>query len=224
MSDADLLATGLREGPGGERLMRHHSHRAAGPPHAGSDYGCPMSGDAIATVVAASIAAVVAGFGAYLAWREGRLTRQAFDRHREEDFRVRQLSELYGPLHMRRRESRELWRQLPNVDDPTPGTTEWMLIDHITEIQAEEDGRRRGVVERILELNDELADLIQSKAGLLAEFPAPESFERFLVHRTTLRAHWERGENVTHGGAYEAFPSDIDDDIDSAIEQLRTRP
>ena len=90
-------------------------------------------------IIAAIIAAVAAIISAIISHKSGRATREAVDRQRSEDYRIRQLNELYGPMHVLRKESKSLWRQLPPDDHPEPGVTKWKLIDHIEEIKAELD-------------------------------------------------------------------------------------
>lgn len=179
--------------------------------------------DSIVTLIAAIVAAAAAIASALISWLSNRSTRRAVDRQRSEDYRIRQLNELYGPMHMLRRQSRSLWKQLPPEPDPEPGVTKWKLIDHIEEIWAEPDDRRRMVVTSILEINEKLSELIIEKGGLLVEFPAPDTFETFLNHATTLRQHWERKRNVTDETSHVPFPGDIDRDINNAIEALRKK-
>ncbi|HWA67413.1 MAG TPA: hypothetical protein VG899_13720 [Mycobacteriales bacterium] len=174
------------------------------------------------TLLAAGVAAVAAIAAAGLSYRGNLATNRAAEAQRQRDYRVRQLNELYGPLYMRRRLSRQLWKQLPGVPDAEPGVTQWHLIDHVEEIKTEQDAHRRQVVEEILKINDELTGLITGSAGLLVEFPAPQSFETFLVHAATLRMFWEQGRNATKA-AYIPFPGSIDRDIEDAITRLRSQ-
>jgi hypothetical protein len=172
------------------------------------------------TLLAAIVAAVAAMAAAWLSYRGNLATNRAAEAQRQRDYRLRQLNELYGPLYMRRRLSRQLWGQLPGVPDAEPGVTQWKLIDHVEEIKTEQDVHRRQVVEKILQINDELTALITGSAGLLEQFPAPQSFETFLEHAATLRMFWEQGRNAT-GNAYIPFPGAIDADIAAAINRLR---
>jgi len=180
-----------------------------------------MDAAVIAAYIAAGAAILASILSAVISYRSGKATRDAVTKQRSEDHRVRQLNELYGPMHILRKESRRLWKQLPPDPDPEPGVTEWRLIDHIEEIKSESDGRRRKVVDRILDINEQLREFIVGRAGLLLSFPAPDTFETFLIHSTTLAQHWDRGVNVTDPNSYVPFPGEIDSDIDSAIESLR---
>ncbi|WP_144022502.1 hypothetical protein [Asanoa hainanensis] len=172
------------------------------------------------TLLAAAIAAGAGILAAVLSYLGVRGTRKAAEIQRDRDYRIRQLSELYGPLYMRRKLSRKLWRQLPGIPDAIPGVTKWNLIDHIEEIKGEETERRRLIVERILRINDELTEIIIGRAGLLDQFPPPESFEAFLEHAATLRTYWDRGKNAT-GVGYLPFPQRMDDDVAATIKKLR---
>lgn len=176
-----------------------------------------------AGVIAAIIASIASLIASLIAWGSSYQARKAVENQRSQDYRVRQLNELYGPLYMRRMESRRLWKQLPGIPDAEPSSGVWNLIDHIEEIQAEAKAghhQRRLVVEAILGINHELRGLIVGAAGLLESFPPPESFERFLEHARTLKLHWEQGTNAK-GVAYLPFPGEIDGDIEAAITKLR---
>lgn len=174
-------------------------------------------------VIAAIIAAGVSLLASGAALWSSRQARRAVERQRTQDYRVRQLNELYGPLYMRRMESLRLWHQLPDDPNARPGTGEWNLIDHIEEIK-EESGRginhRRLIVEAILEINEQDRSLIVGAAGLLERFPPPKSFETFLEHARTLKIHWEQGKNA-HGVNHVPFPGEINDAIEEAITRLR---
>ena len=174
------------------------------------------------TLLAAVIAALAAITAAVLSYAGVRGTRKAADVQRAREYRIRQLSDLYGPFYMRRKLSRRLWKQLPGVEEAVPGVTPWNLIDHIEEIKGEATEHRRLIVEHILKINDELTTIITGNAGLLDQFPPPPSFELFLEHAATLRVHWERGENAA-GITHIPFPSDLDKDIEVSIKQLRTK-
>ena len=171
------------------------------------------------TLAAAVIAALAAIAAAVLSYKGNLATTRAAERQRARDYRIRQLNELYGPLYMRRRLSRQLWN-LPGPADAEPGVTKWKLIDHIEEINAEAGDHRRLIVGKILQLNDELSALIVGSAGLLEQFPPPTSFETFLEHAATLRIHWEQGTNAS-GVTHIPFPGEIDADIEAAIGRLR---
>lgn len=172
----------------------------------------------VGSVIGAAVA-LVAALTSYLSSRE---SRQATENQRIEDRRVRQLNELYGPLYMRRKLSRRLWKQLPDIPNPDPEASQWRLIDHIEEIKGEADNRRRLIVEKILGINGELTDLLVGSAGLFEGFPPPDSFETFLEHAETLRLHWEKGSNAA-GVSYIPFPRGMDADIEAAIERIRSQ-
>jgi hypothetical protein len=169
-----------------------------------------------AAVLAALAALVAAGFS----YRGVRATNRAAEAESTRSYRVQQLNQLYGPLYMRRRLSRQLYRQLPGIPDAELGVTEWKLIDHIEEIKVQSGDHRRLIVEKILQINEELSDLIIGSAGLLERFPPPKSFETFLEHATLLRLNWERGANAS-GAARVPFPPELDVDIPEAIIRLR---
>jgi hypothetical protein len=141
-------------------------------------------------VIAATIAAVVSLMALGVSLISGRRTQKAVEAQRIQDYRIRQLNELYGPLYMLRMTSRRLWRQLPGVLNAEPGVTQWHLIDHIQELKNEPEAHRRLIVEEILKINSQLSDLIVGEAGLLERVPPPESFEKFLEHARTLQVHW----------------------------------
>lgn len=170
-------------------------------------------GAAIIAAIAATVVAIISYIGI-------RRTEKAAKKHAKRDYRIRQLGELYGPLYMRRKLTRRLWEQLPESLDPEPGVTPWNLVDHIEEIKLDPNDRRRLVVENILRENAEISTIITGSAGLLEDFPPPESFERFLEHEATLRMHWERGQNAI-GSGRKPFPADMDKDIEAAIKRLR---
>jgi hypothetical protein len=166
-----------------------------------------------AAVTAALIAAgasLIASVGALFSSRQAR---NAVDRQRSEDYRIRQLLDLYGPLYMQRQTTLRLVKQLR--DGPN-----WHILDHIEEIHNEPDDRRRKVVEEILRINEQSSDLIFAKAGLLESFPYPESFEAFLTHARTLQMVWEQGVNAIKAN-YVTHPSTFDDDILKAIRSLQ---
>lgn len=187
-----------------------------------------QSSGADATVIAALIAAGAALVTSIMSWSSSHRARKAVETQRTQDYRIRQLNELYGPLYMLRMMSRRLWKQLPGVDNAEPGVTDWKLIDHIVEIKGEEDAKRRLIVEDILKINDQLTELIVGKAGLLERVPPPASFEKFLEHARTLRIYWDQEANVAKGVAHLPFPGEIDDDVREALQTLRrdlaTRP
>jgi hypothetical protein len=172
-------------------------------------------------VVTALIAATASLIAAVIAAISTRGARKAVERQRSQDHRLRQLSELYGRLYMLRGTSRWLWQQLPGEANPTPGVTKWRLIDHIEEIKKEPDDRRRGIVEQILAINEQLTQLINGKAGLLEEIPPPPTFSTFLNHARTLTNLWNRGVNASEGVEYVPFPGDLDKDVLDAITRLR---
>lgn len=174
-----------------------------------------------AGVIAAIIASIASLIASLIAWGSSHQARKAVEKQRSQDYRVRQLNELYGPLYMRRMESRRLWKQLPGVAGAEPGKSDWHLLDHIEEIKSEARDHRRLVVEAILTINEELRGLIVGAAGLLESFPPPQSFEKFLEHARTLKIHWNEGKNA-EGVTHLPFPGEIDDDIRKAIETLRS--
>jgi hypothetical protein len=171
-------------------------------------------------VIAAIIAAAVSFATLGVSLMSGHKTREAIKAQRIQDYRIRQLNELYGPLYMLRMTSRRLWRQLPGVPNAEPGVTNWNLVDHIQELKNEPDASRRLIVEEILKINSQLSDLIVGKAGLLEQVPPPESLEKFLEHARTLQVHWEQGADAT-GVARLPFPGEIDEAVREAIDRLR---
>lgn len=178
-----------------------------------------------ASLEAGVIAAIIASFASLiassLAWGSSRQARKAVEKQRSQDYRVRQLNELYGPIYMRRMESRRLRKQLPDAASAESGKLDWHLLDHIEEIKNETNSHRRHIVKAILDINEELRALIVGAAGLLETFPPPESFEKFLEHARTLKIHWDQGRNA-EGVTYLPFPGEIDEDIAKAIQKLRS--
>ena len=170
-------------------------------------------------VIAAIIASIASLIASLIAWGSSYQARKAVEKQRSQDYRVRQLNELYGPLYMRRMESRRLWKQLPGVPGAVPGKAGWKLIDHIEEIKNESSNHRRLIVEAILQINTELQALIKGAAGLLESFPPPPRFEEFLEHARTLQIHWDEGKNA-EGVGYLPFPGKIDEDIEQVIAKL----
>ncbi|MGH3592115.1 MAG: hypothetical protein ACRDRF_13930 [Pseudonocardiaceae bacterium] len=69
----------------------------------------------------------------------------------------------------------------------------------------EDSHHRRLIVEKILQLNEELSALIVGGAGLLEEFPSPKSFETFREHAATLQILWEQ-ETIASGVTHIPFP------------------
>jgi hypothetical protein len=171
-------------------------------------------------VVAALVAALASLLVAWMSSRSSRRAENAVQAQKTQDYVIRQLNELYGPLYVRRKLSRRLREQIGDSPDPEPGVPPWKLIDHIEELKQEPDERRRLVVEQILKINDELVELIVGKAGLLESLPPPESFELFLEHALTLRLYWEQGANAV-AAAYKPFPGQLDSDVEAALKRLR---
>lgn len=171
------------------------------------------SGPVYAAIITASASLVVALAALYQNWT----ARRAVDKQRSQDYRIRQLSELYGPLYMLSVTGARLWSQLA---EPRGSLQKWRLIDHIEEIKNEPDERRRGIIARILEINSQRVHLIVGKAGLLKDLPPPESFSQFLEHASTLAAQWQRGMNATSAD-YIPFPREFDTDLKAALDDLR---
>lgn len=133
----------------------------------------------------------------------------------DRDYRIRQLNELYGPMHMLRRRSRRLWEQLK--PDTLNSADEWHVHDHVTEIRA--DGVRSRILDDILHINEQLEDLIIGRAGLLWKQPAPDSFYEFLEHSALVSIAVEQG-GVPEGRKRVYFPEQFDRDVDEAFEAL----
>jgi len=133
----------------------------------------------------------------------------------ERDYRIRQLNELYGPIHMLRRRSRRLWEQL-RPDTLSPGD-EWHVHDHVAEIRS--DRVRSRILDDILQINARLEELIIGRAGLLWRQPAPDSFYEFLEHAALVSIAVEQG-GVPEGRKRVYFPEQFDGDVDEAFEAL----
>ncbi len=124
-----------------------------------------------------------------------------------------QMNELYGPLFMLRSESRRLRSRIG------PDSSEWRVVDHIVELKG--DPVKSSIVESILSINSTLVDLLVGKAGLLEQFPPPESFQEFLAHARLLQSAWVRGENETHERL--PFPVQFDENVQEALSRLRAQ-
>jgi hypothetical protein len=122
-----------------------------------------------------------------------------------------QMNELYGPLFMLRSESRRLRSRVG------PDSSEWRVVDNIVELKA--DPVKSSIVESIISINTTLAELLVGKAGLLEQFPPPESFQDFLAHAQLLQSAWVRGENETDERL--PFPVQFDEDVEEALNRLR---
>jgi hypothetical protein len=144
------------------------------------------------------------------------------DREARRSYRYRQLTELYGPLMLERRRSELLRARLPQDE---PDGSRWRLVHHIEDAKADPD--LTSIVERILIAGDEISRLLRENAGLIEQFPAPESFAKFVLHHELLRLSWATGVNQDPQGSY-PFPGkratdpitgsgDPDEDLDVAI-------
>lgn len=160
---------------------------------------------------AAVIAGIVAAFGTILSWRTATRTRSELRRSAKAERLHLQLDEFYGPLQMRRAETRMLRGALPPVGSDG---NRWRLVDHLAE--AFQSDKMHPDVDQIIAENDKVADLIISKAGLIAG-SRPNSFDKFLEHRQLMKLCWaNEGKGVGEGGRSAAdapFPDEFDDDI-----------
>jgi hypothetical protein len=152
--------------------------------------------------------------GAFLAFWSGAKQRRIDRRHREEAFLRQQLNDFYSAIYMRRRKSESLRQMLSR--DPA-----WRLVDHITDIHGG-SVRDKELVEEIIKINSEIADLIVSKAGLYAEFPPPNSFTEFLEHEARLRICWQQKINQGTGERI-VFPEDFDPELKRHIDAIYSR-
>lgn len=162
-------------------------------------------------LVVAVIAAVAAIVGALIQVGIAVYNRAKNSADRRRDFAVRQLSEFYSPIHLYRQMSQHLRERVGPIDG------EWRLVDHIVETKA--DPGRAPLVEEILGINDEISNLLLSKAGLATEHPLPDVFHEFLAHSRLLRMSWSEGRNQTESERM-PFPA-VDAHIEDAIESLR---
>ena len=80
---------------------------------------------------------------------------------------------------------------------------------------------KAGIVEDILSINATLIDLLVGKAGLLEQFPPPDSFQAFLAHARLLQSAWDRGENQEAERL--PFPIQFDVDVEEALNRLRAQ-
>lgn len=176
--------------------------------------------DVDATLIAAVIAAGAALVGVFLtAWGNDRARREAA-KSAKYNRRFAQLNELYAPIVIRRGLSKLLWVQLTGDRTAVPGVTKWKLIDHIEEIKSEQDPRRREIVERILEINQQISTLILKNGAHLNELPPPDSVPDFLEHAATLETLWKVGTNADAVHFVE-FPAGFDDDLDGAVAAIQ---
>jgi hypothetical protein len=174
------------------------------------------AGQPILVAVIAAAAAVAAA--SLTAWLTARSERRAAERA----FGERQLSELYGPVHSRRRLSISLWKQLTGDRNSVPGETKWRLIDHVGEIRQESTTTRREVVERILQINREISDLLASRGGLLETLPMNDVCSRFLAHAATLDIIWSEKRDAAPLED-DPFPHGFDDVWIAEMDAIRKR-
>ena len=173
----------------------------------------PTAAPIVSAVIAAIAVLAVTWFSVNSQRTARRSEEESQRRQRQVDFRWKQLDGLYGEMYLLRSTSRRLWERLRGSAD------EFRLIDNIVDIKNEDSDRRRLIVEEILAINDRIADLIETGASLLVDFPPPESFLQFLEHHRTLRRLWSMGENA-HGDEA-SFPRGLDADIGSGIETIK---
>lgn len=165
----------------------------------------------VAALVAAGASFVTLGV-TYLSQKK---TRDQAKKRASAEYYRRQLDELYGELLILRKTSRRLWDRLRG------GEERFRLIDRIEEIQAESSPKRREIVEKVLEINERIADLMEGKASLFVELPPADTFLQFLDHKRALDSLWRQGRNGN--GSEPSFPKYLDDDIQHAIDQIQSR-
>jgi hypothetical protein len=144
---------------------------------------------------------------------------------REVDYRMRQLSELYGPLTLLRATENGLRKSLPSKEVGDEGER-WRLVRHI------EDARRtpamKVIVEAILAINEGIETLLITKAGLMEGDSLPESFKDFMHHSKLLKLAWEHEELLRTEGTGVVriddipFNENIDQDIAKATSSIRS--
>lgn len=165
---------------------------------------------AVGAVLAAGTTFLAAAFVAFSGRRWSKRDRRA-------EFRLRQLTDLYGPLYMQRMTGLRLWLLL-TAGLEVPG--EWRLVDHIEEIKAEVSDRRRHIVETILELNRQSVEVLNRNAALLFTFPPDECFLEFMDHALTVQQLWDEGLN--RGDAhFLPYPVAINDELKRHIDIIR---
>lgn len=184
---------------------------------------------AIAGAVGVLVGAIIAGaFSLINGNRQREADRQAQIRQGRMDFRLRQLSALYGPLYLERRRSTALRNLLPQNE---PDGSRWRLVHHIAETK--EDEERSLIVDLILESGDRVVELIREHGGLMEPRPTPQAFTKFVLHHTLLRLSWQSGHDQDPDNSYPfpgevaatrdqdmsrcAEPDSIDTDLDCAI-------
>lgn len=184
---------------------------------------------AIAGAVGLLVGAVIAGVFSLMNGSRQRIAdRESQIRQGRMDFRLQQLSALYGPLYLERRRSTALRNLLPAKE---PDGSRWRLVHHIAETKMDE--QLSLIVDRILESGDRVVELIREHGGLMEPRPAPQAFTKFVLHHTLLRLSWQSGHDQDPGDSYPfpgemsvkrdqdtsrcAEPDSIDTDVDCAI-------
>lgn len=131
------------------------------------------------------------------------------------ELKTQQLSELYGPLMALVEQDRRLAQKLrEGKGDPE----EWKLLDNLPEVL--ENPQDKAIVERIMEIDAKIEELIINKMGLVRTPGPPESFDLFLGHYKALTLAMA-GEERPNIAEFEYYPRKLNEDIKEAYEAIQ---
>jgi hypothetical protein len=126
-----------------------------------------------------------------------------------------QLSELYGPVLLLRRESTYLYKKLK---EGKPDPENWHVLDHVQDVLGDE--MDAALIRQIMEINGQVRELILGKTGLIEGSQPPASFVHFLGHYDTLSIALAKKDLGRRVKEFEYFPLDFDKDIEIAYSKL----
>lgn len=133
------------------------------------------------------------------------------------DLKIKQLNELYGPLHLLIKENKILANKLrEGKADPK----NWRLLDNIPAVLRNKQDK--AILDEIMEINAKIEKLIVCKGGFIRSpgLPGPpESFHMFLGHNKILKLAIE-GKERPHVSEFEYYPRKFDNDVIEAYNAI----
>ena len=137
---------------------------------------------------------------------------QARKREHQADW-LRQSLDAYGKIASLRSTSYTLRKSLDREGEPS-----FRLISQVRRFKASKDPVALETVAMILDINDRIAEIMESNASRLG-YPLPKSFATFLVHQRALKMYWTLDKDAGPEGL-PPFPDEIDGDIQRAIAKI----
>lgn len=132
------------------------------------------------------------------------------------DLKIKQLNELYGPLHLLIEQNKILAHKLrEGKADPE----NWKLLDNLLDVLGNQQDK--AILDEIMEINAKIEKLIIGKGGFIRSPGPPESFHLFLGHNKILKLAIEGNKERPHVSEFEYYPRELDIDVKEAYNAIR---